>query len=151
MMPNVTMEPERNSLVTKGSKCNRRKPKIHRGRSGAAMVELAVCLVPFFAVIFCTLELCETIYTRQGALVVAYEGVRMKSIKNCPTERAKSICEQMLQDRRMTNGRVEFKFPDGEQTGKIFEVHVTCRAQNLRLPFSLVDSNLSVARFGVLQ
>ncbi|MCU0711633.1 MAG: pilus assembly protein [Pirellula sp.] len=138
-------------LSLRGPKRIPRISKTPGTRSGAALVELAVCLVPFFAVIFCTLELCETIYTRQSALVVAYEGVRMKSIKNCPTERAKSICEQMMRDRRMVNASIEFRFPDGEQTGRIFEVHVNCRAQNLRLPYSLADRNLSVARFGVLQ
>lgn len=150
-MPIVPVKTKFKSLKTRGSKRIQRSRNTHRGRSGAALVELAVCLVPLFAVIFGTLELCESIYTRQGALVIAYEGVRMKSIKNCPTERAKSLCEQMLVDRRMTNGQVEFKFPDGEQTGKIFEVHVSCRAQNLLLPFGLMDSDLTVARFGVLQ
>jgi hypothetical protein len=151
MMPNFALEKKRKGLLAGGQKNDRRRTRTRRGRRGAAIVELAVCIVPFFAVVFCTLELCETIYTRQSALVVAYEGVRMKSIKNCPTERARSICEQMLRDRNMTDGRVEFRFPDGEQTGSIFEVHVECRAQNLSLPFSLVDSNLSVARYGVLQ
>lgn len=151
MLPTIIKEKMRKGLVSRGPKRIYRKPKSSSDRGGAALVELAICLVPFFAVIFCTLELCETIYTRQSALVVAYEGVRMKSIKNCPTERAKSICEQMMRDRRMTDGSIEFRFPEGEQTGKIFEVHVRCRAENLSLPFSLVDSNLSVARFGVLQ
>lgn len=151
MMPSDELEKKRKGLPAGGPQHVRSRMRIRRSRRGAAIVELAVCLVPFFAVVFCTLELCETIYTRQSALVVAYEGVRMRSIKNCPTERAKSICEQMLRDRNMADGRVEFRFPDGEQTGSMFEVHVECRAQNLSLPFSLVDSNLSVARFGVLQ
>lgn len=151
MMPSDALEKKRKGLLAGGPQHVRSRMRNRRSRRGAAIVELAVCLVPFFAVVFCTLELCETIYTRQSALVVAYEGVRMRSIKNCPTERAKAICEQMLRDRNMADGRVEFRFPDGEQTGRIFEVHVECRAQNLSLPFSLVDSNLSVARFGVLQ
>ena len=136
---------------TRIRRSRRPRGKDYEKRTGAALVELAVCIVPFFAVVFCTLEICETIYTRQSALVVAYEGVRMKSIKNCSTAQARSICEQMMRDRGMMNGTVEFRFPEGEETGKLFEVRVACRAQKLNLPFSLVNTDLTVARFGVLQ
>lgn len=119
-------------------------------RHGAAVVELVVCIVPLFVLVFATIDVCQLLYAKQDALVVAFEGVRCRSAKNCTTEEARSICQRMLTDRGIRGASVTFRFPQGERAGQLFEVEIRSSHGQLGLPFSVVGSHFSVSRFGVL-
>lgn len=120
-------------------------------RKGFAVVELAVCIIPLFIIIFGTVEICQQLHRRQDAIVVAFEGARMRSIKNSTTAESERICRAMLSDRNIQGGNVVFRFPSGDQAGAVFEVQVDVAAQQIRLPYSLFGDRIVVTRYGMIE
>ncbi len=128
-----------------------KRRKIAESRQGFAVVELAICIIPLFIIIFGTVEICQQLHRRQDAIVVAFEGARMRSIKNSTTAESDRICRAMLSDRNIQGGNVVFRFPNGDQAGAVFEVQVDVPAQQIQLPYSLFGDRIFVTRYGMIE
>jgi Flp pilus assembly protein TadG len=77
----------------------------HR-RSGAATVELTVVLPVMLTLVLGTIEVCQRIFLRQTAILVAYEGSRLAARSTSSTQDVVSRCQQMLTQRRVVGGQV---------------------------------------------
>ncbi len=88
----------------------KRDPKNRRcrgsSRSGVATVELAIVLPVMLILVLGTIEVCQRIFLRQSALLVAYEGARLASRSITSSDDVTERCNTMLQQRRVVGGTV---------------------------------------------
>lgn len=75
-------------------------------RVGAATVELAFCLPAMLLIVMGTIEVCQRIFLRQSAVLVAYEGARLAVRSTSSTGDVLARCNQLLIERRIQNGVV---------------------------------------------
>jgi len=75
----------------------------HRG--GLASVELAMVLPVMLILILGTIEVCQRIFLRQSAVIVAYEGARTAVRSTSSNSDVLARCQAMLTQRRV-NGAV---------------------------------------------
>lgn len=76
-------------------------------RSGVATLELAFVLPVILIFVLGTIEVCQRIFLRQTALLVAYEGARLGVRSTSSSEDVISRCNEMLTQRRVNGGVVE--------------------------------------------
>ena len=84
----------------KGSVCGR------VNRSGLASVELAFVLPVLLILVLGTIEVCQRIFLRQSAVIVAYEGARMAVRSTSSNSDVSDRCQAMLLQRRVTGAVV---------------------------------------------
>ncbi|MCU0715225.1 MAG: pilus assembly protein [Pirellula sp.] len=77
-----------------------------RRRSGVATLELAFVLPVMLVFVLGTIEVCQRIFLRQTALLVAYEGARLGVRSTSSSEDVLSRCNEMLTQRRVSGGTV---------------------------------------------
>jgi hypothetical protein len=83
-------------------------PPLHRERrSGIATLEFAFVLPVMLIFILGTIEVCQRIFLRQSALLVAYEGARLSVRSTSSSQNVISRCNEMLKQRRISGGGVE--------------------------------------------
>lgn len=75
-------------------------------RSGVATVELAVVLPILLVLVFGTIEVCQRIFLRQSAVIVAYEGARLAARGISSNAEVTARCQQLLTSRRVRNATV---------------------------------------------
>ena len=74
-------------------------------RSGLASVELAFVLPVMLILVLGTIEVCQRIFLRQSAVIVAYEGARLAARSTSSNTEVATRCQTMLIQRRV-NGAV---------------------------------------------
>ncbi|AMV31100.1 TadE-like protein [Pirellula sp. SH-Sr6A] len=78
-------------------------------RSGVATLELALVLPVMLIFVLGTIEICQRIFLRQSALLVAYEGVRLGVRSTTSSEEVLARCNAMLAQRRIRGGSIEIQ------------------------------------------
>ncbi len=76
------------------------------GRSGLASVELAFVLPVMLILVLGTIEVCQRIFLRQSAVIVAYEGARMAARSTSSNADVTARCQTMLTQRRVLGATV---------------------------------------------
>lgn len=61
------------------------------------------------------------------------------------------VCQTMLADRNIQDGRVAFRFPQGARPGAVFEVEVNIPARQIVLPYALFGDRINVIRYGMIE
>ncbi len=70
-------------------------------RHGIATVELAMVLPVFLILVLGTIEVCQYMFMRQSAVIVAYEGARLAVRSRTASIDVVERCQEMLQQRRL--------------------------------------------------
>jgi hypothetical protein len=78
----------------------------NKKRDGIATIELTIVLPVMLIFVLGTIEVCQRIFLRQSAVIVAYEGARLAARSTSSTQDVVTRCQEMLQQRRVTNGEV---------------------------------------------
>jgi Flp pilus assembly protein TadG len=81
-------------------------------RSGAAVIEFAVCLPVIMATVLGAMETCSVIFLRQTLQATAYEAVRMAVDPNATTATVQSRADEMLREQHVHQGTVQFSPSD---------------------------------------
>jgi len=71
-----------------------------------ATVELAIILPILLMLVFGTIEICQRIFLRQSAVIVAYEGARLAARGSSTNAEVVARCQQLLISRRVRNAIV---------------------------------------------
>lgn len=79
----------------------------HASRCGTATLELVFVLPVMLIFVLGTIEVCQRIFLRQSALLVAYEGSRLGVRSTSSSQDVISRCNEMLKQRRISGGGVE--------------------------------------------
>lgn len=79
----------------------RRDSKSASHRSGLATVELAFVLPVMLILVLGTIEVCQRIFLRQSAVIVAYEGARMAVRSTSSNADVTARCQTMLLQRNV--------------------------------------------------
>ncbi len=75
-------------------------------RSGLASVELAFVLPVMLILVLGTIEVCQRIFLRQSAVIVAYEAGRLAARSTSSNVEVATRCQTMLTQRRVKNAIV---------------------------------------------
>ena len=105
---------------------NRRPSRLTR--SGAAVVEFAVCLPLIVFVVLAAIEACSLIFLRQALQTTAYEAVRAAVAPNGTAESVLGCAQEMLRERHVQQGTVQLRPSDPAQAAKGAPVTVTVTA-----------------------
>ena len=72
-------------------------------RSGAALIEFAVCLPVFFLISVATIETCRMIYLRQSLKLAAYECARVGILPEVTPSNIQDQCDVILLGRNIND------------------------------------------------
>jgi Flp pilus assembly protein TadG len=89
--------------------------RIKRSRSGAAVVEFAVCLPILVIVVFGSIEACNAIFLKQAATAAAYEAARVGTNSGGTQFAAQTRAEEILAARTIDGATLNFN-PDDESS-----------------------------------
>ena len=131
---------------------NRRKNE--HARTGAAVVELALCLPLLVVFTLGTIEICNCIYKRQSLAITAYEGARVALIVGATEENVRTQCDFLLADRRLHEAVVTIAPDDFESApaGTFIAVEVSVpHAPNSILPTSVFAQEFMTARVEMMK
>ncbi len=97
-----------------------------RVRHGTATVELALTLPVLLVFILGTIEVCQMMFVRQTATLVAYEGARLATRRSMKSSDVHARCQALLAARRAVGGLVTLTPPTVESltAGQEFRVSV---------------------------
>ncbi len=118
----------------------RRNPRINKRsrRSGAAVVEFAVCLPVILLIVLGSIEAASMLFLRQALVQSAYEGVKIAARNNGDNARATAAVENVAAGRRLKNMSVTF-FPENvaaAEQGEMIRVTVSAPGDaNSFIPF----------------
>jgi Flp pilus assembly protein TadG len=84
----------------------RKKSQASKNRCGIAAVELAVVLPVLLILVLGTIEVCQRIFLRQSAVIVAYEGARFAARSTSSTADVVQRCQTLLTQRHVTDGTI---------------------------------------------
>ena len=84
--------PDRRAVLMRGNRCRARD----RARTGAATVELAICLPIIMTLVLAAIECCNMIFAQQALHVAAYEGVRVAIQPASTSTLTQSTAQAML-------------------------------------------------------
>jgi len=118
--------------ITKAKKFNR----------GVASVELAFVLPVMLILVLGTIEVCQRIFLRQSAVLVAYEGARLAARSTSSNTDITTRCQTLLTQRRIVGGTVSVTPADvlSQPTGTQVQVQITVPwASNSPTRFVLQD------------
>jgi Flp pilus assembly protein TadG len=94
----------------------RRSPSYAPRRRGAAATELAVCLPVLTLLVFGSIQACNLIYLRHGAVTAAYEGTLELAKRNATSDSITTRAQQVLDARGIKSSRIQI-LPDGTELG----------------------------------
>ncbi len=103
-----------------------RRPADRRSRSGAAVVELAICLPLIVLLVFASLEGANMLFVRQAVVQSAYEAAKAAAKSNGSQNRGRTLAQQILTARNVTASAIEFTPTDVDNLppGSRFSVRV---------------------------
>jgi len=82
------------------------RKKEFKARSGIACVEFAFVLPVLLILVLGTIEVCQRIFLRQSAVIVAYEGARLAARSTSSNADVLLRCQTMLTQRRVIGATV---------------------------------------------
>lgn len=133
-------------------KLSQREKTAPSERAGAAVVELTFFLPVLFILVFGTIDLCQLIYLRQEALIVAFEGVRARAFGGFSNEESEALCRQMLSDRNVKGADVQFSLSNGDSSGSEVSLELTVDVGENRLPFFFFkNQEINIRRQAILE
>ncbi|MEM9354248.1 MAG: TadE/TadG family type IV pilus assembly protein [Planctomycetota bacterium] len=100
-------------------------------RRGVEATELALTLPVVVVLVFGALEVCEVVFLKQSLTVTTYEGSRLAARRWTTTADVTSLCDAILEGRRVTNATVTVTPAEIELLPRGTPITVTVRA-----PFS---------------
>ncbi|QDT69550.1 TadE-like protein [Planctomycetes bacterium MalM25] len=118
---------------------SRRRPH----RRGVAATEFAICLPVLLLLLLGTIECCTMIFLKQTLAIAAYEGGHTALMPAATTADARNTCNQILNDRQVRSGSVQFVPAnlDSVAEGDYFEVRVSAPTNaNQVVPLSFFGS-----------
>ena len=80
---------------------NQKSRRQSNRRDGLASVELAFVLPVMLILVLGTIEVCQRIFLRQSAVIVAYEGARSAVRSTCSNADVTARCQTMLTQRNV--------------------------------------------------
>lgn len=104
----------------------KRKP-----RSGAAMIEFAVCAPVFFLITMGTIESCRMLYLRQSLKIAAYECARVGIMPQINQEVLQDQCDLILSGRKIRGYKLSCVPADinSLRFGDLFTVNIEVPAE----------------------
>lgn len=120
-----------------------------RNRSGAAIVELAVCLPTILLLVFASVECCSMIFLQQSLTVSSYEGTRQAIKFDATNSKVTTACTDMLTNRRVKSATITLSPSDvsGVARGSMITVQVSAPcAPNSWMPYSFFKNRNVVAK-----
>jgi Flp pilus assembly protein TadG len=118
-------------------------------RRGGAVVELAITLPLLVIVSIGVIDICEQIFLKQSATVVAYEGARLAARRTATTAQVRRRCEQLMNERRISDGTIQITPAQVQNAATAAEVTVVVEAR--RQGFFIRDSGAVTATATVLK
>jgi Flp pilus assembly protein TadG len=96
-------------------------------RRGVASVELAIVLPVMMILVLGTIEVCQRIFLRQSAVIVAYEGARFAVRSTSNSADLVQRCQTMLTQRRVVGGVVTVTPSDllSQPPGTQIQINIT--------------------------
>lgn len=96
-------------------------------RSGAAVVELAICLPLIVLLVFASLEGANMMFLRQAVVQSTYEAAKAAAKSNGSQQRGRQLAEQILAARNVTPTAIQFSPAnvDGLAPGTRFTVRIS--------------------------
>jgi hypothetical protein len=96
-------------------------------RSGAAVIELAVCLPILVLITLATIEACAMIYLKQTLTIAAFEGARIGMLPGSAALNVEAQSQLILTDHRVASGSITMQPGDPSllTEGDYFRVSVT--------------------------
>lgn len=94
-----------------------------RPRTGAALIEFALCLPLFLAIAVGTLETCRMIYLRQSLKIAAYEAARLAIVPGIDAQSVQDQCDVFLWGRNISGH--EFSCTPQDPAGADYEDIIT--------------------------
>lgn len=125
-----------------------------RNRSGAAIIELAVCLPTILLLVLGSIECCSMIFLQQSLTVCSYEGSRQAIKFNATNNDVLTSCNDMLKNRRINGGTVTLVPDDVSRAprGSSITVQVTAPcAVNSVLPYWFFGGRNLVAKCAMVK
>lgn len=115
-------------------------------RSGVAAVEFAVCLPVFVLLLLGLLETCAVIFLKQSLAISAYEGAHRAVKAGASNSAVQTACDQVLTDRRINGGTVQFVPADLTTVpkGQYFEIRVSAPTANNSLLASRIFRGMTM-------
>jgi Flp pilus assembly protein TadG len=97
-----------------------------QSRQAVASVELAIVLPVLLILVLGTIEVCQRIFLRQSAVIVAYEGARLAVRTTSNNTTVLDRCQQMLIQRRITGGTVTITPSNllAQPTGTLIQIRI---------------------------
>ncbi len=121
--------------LRKRSKAQCYRAGIRSRRSGAATVELAVCLPVILTLVLGTIEVCTMVFLKQSLTIAAYEGARVAISQNATNDRVLAACNQILTDRKVRNARIRLTPSDissaAEGSYIVVRIRAACNANSV--------------------
>jgi len=107
------------------------------GRSGIAVVELAITLPVFVLILFGTIETTTMIFLQQSLEICAYQGARVALIPSSTSAQVNATCATVLNDRDVQAASVSITPAnyDAQPYGTFIRVRVSAPC-NSNSPFS---------------
>ena len=124
---------------------NRHRHAARQSRTGAAVVELAICIPAIVLLVMGAIECCTMIFTKQSLHVTAYEGVRVAIKPESNNGDVLSRCDRVLTERSIVNPQVALSPADIEDLprGTAVEVRVSAPTnENNVLPLRFFTGDL---------
>lgn len=104
-------------------------------KSGAAVVELALCLPVVLLLTFATVEACHFIHLKQSLKIAAFEGVRVGIVRGADASNVQAQCQLFLDSRGVNEYSLGFTpaNPASIPEGDYFRVTVSapCSSNSL--------------------
>ena len=88
------------------SKMSKKANRQQRTRSGAALVELAVCMPAIVALTMGTIEATTMLFLKQSLTVCAYEGMRQAIDNDATSASVVERCNVILEERRIVGATI---------------------------------------------
>jgi len=120
-----------------------------RKRSGAAIVELAVCLPTILLLVCASIECCSMMFLQQSLTVCSYEGTRQAIKFDATNSKVTTACNDLLTNRRVKYGTVTLVPADVSSVprGNTITVQVTAPcAANSWMPYWFFRNRNVVAK-----
>ena len=125
------------------------KPRIHRSRRGAAVVEFAVCVPVVLLIVFGAIESASLLFLRQALVQSAYEGAKVAVKSKSSNAGAIQAATEVAAGRRIDQLQISFQPSDVSQAipGELVTVTVSAPGDsNSLVPFGLFKNQTVAAQ-----
>ena len=119
-------------MTTRSNRAMRNRRGNRANRAGAAAVEMAFVIPVLFILVFGSIELCQRVYTKQSAVIAAYEACRVATRQTSDTAAVESACQTLLEEQGVEGASIQVRdmergqnHLDDIETGDEIRVRIT--------------------------